>query len=228
MTALYRVEFDEIYRYKLPELSDNSDFEAGGRQAEHVEHEEPHHEIINDHEPEEEKPDVDANYDQGDLASQIASDKNISNREKRLRWLLEKTQKTIEDDESDPHTNIENKSILVSKIKPVIEPEFVLDIHREAKLKHIIDIYTKILYLNKSQIPLVNYNLKDAFRILDSLGSFIAGAKYFKADELQEAFELTELTARLDKMHSFLRKYYNFLEHFADLGVKFYSTTLTN
>jgi ATP-dependent Lon protease len=104
----------------------------------------------------------------------------------------------------------------------VSEPEFALDIHLEAKLKHIIDMYSKILALNKSQLPLVNYNLKDAYRILDSLGSFLASSRYFRNDELQEAFEHVDIISRIDKIHSLIRKYYNFLEHFADLGVRFY------
>ncbi len=61
-------------------------------------------------------------------------------------------------------------------------PEFTIDIRLESKLKHVIDIYTKILYLNKASIPLVNYNLRDAYRILDSLGGFLSSQRYFKPE----------------------------------------------
>ena len=146
---------------KLPELGDASDL--GTEQHEFNDNSE---EVIDSEENQGEH-EQESEYDsQGDLAADIASSKNISNREKRLRWLLEKTQKTIQNE--DPLASIENKSLLVSEVRPVREPEFAMDIHLEAKMKHIIDIYMKLLYLNKTQIPLVNYNLKDAYRLLDS------------------------------------------------------------
>ena len=54
-----------------------------------------------------------------------------------------------------------------------------MNIEIESQLKHIIDLYSKILYLHRSSIPTVNYNLFDAHRITDSLGSFISSTKYF-------------------------------------------------
>ena len=141
----------------------------------------------------------------------------ISKREARLKFLIERTQKTIKTDEA-PLEEEETSSFLVSKIKPVHELDFTFDIQLEAKLKHLIDIYTKILFLNRSSVPLVNYNLKDSYRILDSLGSFLSSSRYFKNDELQDVFEKLDIYNRLDGIHSMMRKYYNFLEHFADLG----------
>ncbi len=58
-------------------------------------------------------------------------------------------------------------------------PEFNMNLEIETKLKYVIDMYTKILILNNPKLaqqamqPLVNYNLKDGYRILDSLGGFL-------------------------------------------------------
>lgn len=121
------------------------------------------------------------------------------------------TQRNIVDD--DPNY------FLVAQIKKITEPEFEVDISLETKLKHLIDIYSKILYMNKGQIPLVNYNLQDANRIIDSLGGVITSMGYYKKKELQEAFEVNEISERLSKIHVLAAKYLSFLQNFSDVGV---------
>ena len=108
---------------------------------------------------------------------------------------------------------------LVAQIKKISEPEFEVDISLETKLKHLIDIYSKILYMNKGQIPLVNYNLQDANRIIDSLGGVITSMGYYKKKDLQEAFEVNEISERLSKIHVLAAKYLSFLQNFSDVGV---------
>lgn len=49
-------------------------------------------------------------------------------------------------------------------------PHFEFDLTIEAKLKHLLDTYAKIMLLNNTRVQLSNYNLKDSYRILDSLG----------------------------------------------------------
>jgi hypothetical protein len=73
------------------------------------------------------------------------------------------------------------------------DPPFELDIQMESHLKHLIDLYSKVLYMNKSQIPLVNYNLQDAYRIVDSLGGFLASSKYYEKHMLQLTYEIIPL-----------------------------------
>lgn len=108
---------------------------------------------------------------------------------------------------------------LSATIKKIIEPGFDVDISLETKLKHLIDIYSKILYMNKGQIPLVNYNLQDANRIIDSLGGVLSSMGYYKKNELQEAFEILEVEERLNKIHILASKYLSFLQNFSDVGV---------
>jgi len=74
--------------------------------------------------------------------------------------------------------------------------------------------------MNKGQIPLVNYNLQDANRIIDSLGGVITSMGYYKKKELQEAFEVNELSERLNKIHVLAAKYLSFLQNFSDVGVR--------
>jgi hypothetical protein len=69
-----------------------------------------------------------------------------------------------------------------------------------------------------------NYNFQDAFRILDSLGGYLAMSKYFKNEEIQDAFEQTDIYSKVDKIHALLLKYYHFLEHFSDIGVRLTSS----
>ena len=106
------------------------------------------------------------------------------------------------------------------QLKKIIEPEFNVDISLETKLKHLIDIYSKILYMNKGQIPLVNYNLQDANRIIDSLGGILASMGYYKKNDLQDAFEVNDVNERLNKIHILAAKYLSFLQNFSDIGVK--------
>lgn len=76
-------------------------------------------------------------------------------------------------------------------------------------------------YLNKGQIPLVNYNLGDAYRLLDSLGGILCSTNYFKAPEMQEALQKIELSERLEIIHSLTAKHLVFLQNFSDIGVKY-------
>lgn len=108
---------------------------------------------------------------------------------------------------------------LVAHIKKITEPDFEVNISLETKLKHLIDIYSKILYMNKGQIPLVNYNLQDANRIVDSMGGVISAMGYFKKKELQEVFEIIEINERLNNVHNLAAKYLSFLQNFSDVGV---------
>ena len=206
LNSIYRISFDEIKRYKIPDFDPST--------AQPTKNNDVHH-----------------HNDDGVLIEdepQDPSDPNyaITKKEQRLKSLLDRTRRTMENE--NPLQVIEEGSFLLSKIKPVHEPDFQLDIHLEAKLKHIIDMYSKILALNKSQLPLVNYNLKDAYRILDSLGSFLASSRYFRNEELQDAFEQVDIHLRVDKIHSLIRKYFNFLEHFADLGVYYHVLQVIN
>jgi hypothetical protein len=73
--------------------------------------------------------------------------------------------------------------------------------------------------LNKGQIPLVNYNLRDAYRLLDSLGGILCSTNYFKAPEMQEAIQKIELGERLEIIHSLMAKHLIFLQNFSDIGV---------
>ena len=121
------------------------------------------------------------------------------------------TQKILADD--DPNY------FLTVNIGKIVEPEFDVDIALETKLKHLIDIYSKILYMNKGQIPLVNYNLNDANRIIDSLGGVLSSMGYYKKNDLQEAFEIIDISERLNKIHILASKYLSFLQNFSDVGV---------
>lgn len=38
--------------------------------------------------------------------------------------------------------------------------------------------------MNKSSIPLVNYNLQDGYAIIDSLGGYLTTVDYFKPEEM--------------------------------------------
>lgn len=40
--------------------------------------------------------------------------------------------------------------LLYATVKFITEPKFTLDIQMESKLKHLIDTYSKILYMNRS------------------------------------------------------------------------------
>lgn len=197
LNSIYRIQFDEIMRYPIPDFDPLSiKKESPGDKPDHDEHN-----VLEDDQPEE-------NQDPQSL--------EISKKEKRLKFLLERTRRTMDTDH--PLKVIEEGSFLIGKIKPVMEPEFELNIHLEAKLKHMIELYSKILALNKTQLPTVNYNLKDAYRILDSLGGNIANYRYFRNEELQDAFEQVEIEGRADKIHSLLLKYFNMFEHFSELG----------
>jgi len=208
LSSLYRVELSEIHRYKIPDYDPKQVSKSSLQQK-----------VVSQHDDhfflDEEQEDPDSPQAQGSSVDDLAT-----KREKRLKFLLDKTRRTMQDE--NPLQVIEQGSFLISKLKPVVEPDFMMDINLEARLKHLIDIYTKILTLNRNQVPLVNYNLNDAYRILDSLGGFLAASRYFKGEELQNAYEHLDITSRLDSMHSLLRRYYSFLEHFADLGVRLF------
>lgn len=109
--------------------------------------------------------------------------------------------------------------LLCAKVKLIEDPAFELDIQLETHLKHLIDIYSKILYMNKSQIPLVNYNLQDAYRIVDSLGGFLSTTKYYDKDVMYEAYQTIPLRDRLEQVHGLMNKYLVFLQYFSDVGV---------
>ena len=206
---------EEIIRYKLPELPDIHDFEA----TEQPQPENPDQVI--DPEAAEDKIEIDPEIEpQEEAEQQKGAGKKATQEQQRLRWIIERAQRANEQADQRLHT-IEQKTILVSKVKPVVEPDFVMNINIETKLKHMINIYTKILqqYVNRSHWGPLNYNLKDATRILDDIGSFITTARYFKAEEMQEAFELIDFVPRLDKMHMLLRKYHDSLEHMAYIRV---------
>lgn len=113
----------------------------------------------------------------------------------------------------------DNNEILVAQIKKLTEPEFQVDISLEIKMKHLIDIYSKIFYINKGQMPFLNYNLQDAHRIIDSMGGVISSTGYYKKKELQEAFEILEIEERFNKVHNLASKYLSFLQNFSDVGV---------
>jgi len=205
LSSLYRVEFSEIHRYKIPDYDPKQAHKSPLQQKVVTQHDD--HFFLDEEHEDPDNPQVGGGANLEDLATK---------REKRLKFLLDKTRRTMQDE--NPLQVIEQGSFLISKLKPVTEPDFMMDINLEARLKHLIDIYTKILTLNRNQVPLVNYNLNDAYRILDSLGGFLAASRYFKGEELQHAYEQLDITSRLDGMHSLLRRYYSFLEHFADLG----------
>lgn len=67
---------------------------------------------------------------------------------------------------------------------------------------------------------MVNYNLGDAYRLLDSLGGILCSTNYFKAPEMQEALQKIELSERLEIIHSLTSKHLVFLQNFSDIGVK--------
>lgn len=113
----------------------------------------------------------------------------------------------------------DNNEILVAHIKKLTEPDFQVDISLEIKMKHLIDIYSKIFYINKGQMPFLNYNLQDAPRIVDSMGGVISSTGYYKKKELQEAFEVLNIEERFNKVHNLASKYLTFLQNFSDVGV---------
>jgi hypothetical protein len=89
-------------------------------------------------------------------------------------------------------------TMIQATLKLITEPRFAMDIQIESKLKHLIDTYSKILYMNRSQLPLVNYNFADAYRIVDSLAGFLCSVRYFDKQIMQESLETIELVPRLE------------------------------
>lgn len=115
--------------------------------------------------------------------------------------------------------DLDPERILQATFKFIQEPHFLLDIQLESQLKHLIDTYSKILYMNRSQLPLVNYNFADSYRIIDSLGGFLCIIKYFEKSVMQETLETIPLPHRLEKVHGLMSKYLVFLQYYSDVGV---------
>jgi hypothetical protein len=58
-----------------------------------------------------------------------------------------------------------------------------------------------------------NFNLQDAYRLVDSVGGFLVLTNYAKKYELQSIFETIPLEDRLDRLHAQMSNYLQFIQN---------------